>query len=67
MSLRGFHIFFILLSVLVSFGLAFYEFVAFRYGHALSDGLISAIAAVIAVLLAAYGVWFIRKPSPVAA
>jgi high-affinity K+ transport system ATPase subunit B len=63
MSLRGVHILFILLSVLLSFGFAAYEWMAYQRSGGLVDCLIAVIAAVIGAGLAAYGVWFVRKPS----
>ncbi len=61
MSLRGVHILFILLSVLLSFLLAAFELTVYRQGHALVDGVVASLSAAIGLGLAAYGIWFIRK------
>ena len=55
MSLRGFHIFFISLVTLFSFGIA-----AAVYGLGFDARFGEAVAA-FGVLVAVYGVWFIRK------
>jgi hypothetical protein len=55
MSLKGFHIFFIVLSILLAAGCAVWAFVN---GVALSFGIGACVAA---VGLIAYGVYFIRK------
>ena len=55
MSLKGFHIFFIFLSVLLAVGCAVWAFaneVAGPFGI---------VSCVIAVLLVSYGIYFIRK------
>ena len=55
MSLRGFHIFFISLVTLFSFGIAA---ALFALGF---DPRFGASCAVFGVVTAVYGVWFIRK------
>jgi len=61
MSLRGFHIFFITLSVLLSFGFAAFEFLVFRQGHATLDAVIGGFSAAAGLALAVYGTWFLKK------
>jgi hypothetical protein len=55
MSLKGFHIFFIVLSILLSIGCAAWSFVN---GVALAFGIGSCVTA---VGLIAYGIYFVRK------
>jgi hypothetical protein len=55
MSLRGFHIFFITLVTLFSFGISAAVF-ALGYDH-----LFATLLAVFGLIVAVYGVWFIRK------
>jgi len=55
MSLRGFHIFFISLVTLLSFVIA-----AAVYGLGF-DPLFGGLCAAFGVVIAMYGVWFIRK------
>jgi hypothetical protein len=55
MSLRGFHIFFISLVVLFSFIISA---IVFRLGF---NPIFGAGLAVFGVIVAVYGVWFIRK------
>jgi len=63
MSLRGVHIVFIVLSVLLSFGFAALGWTAYQQGGSVVELLVAIVSAVIGLGLAAYGVWFIRKPS----
>jgi hypothetical protein len=55
MSLRGFHIFFISLVVLFSFGTSA---AVFGLGF---DPRFGTVLAIFGVIVAIYGVWFIRK------
>ena len=55
MSLRGFHIFFISLVTLFSFGTS-----ATLFGLGFS-GLFGTLVGIFGVVVAVYGVWFIRK------
>jgi len=55
MSLRGFHIFFICLVTLLSFGIA-----AAVYGLGF-DGRFAMSCAGFGLVFALYGVWFVRK------
>jgi hypothetical protein len=55
MSLRGFHIFFISLVVLFSFGISA---AVFALGF---DPRFGTVLAIFGVIVAIYGVWFIRK------
>lgn len=55
MSLKGFHIFFIVLSILLAAGCAVWSFVN---GVGVAFGVISCL---VAVSLAIYGVYFVRK------
>ena len=55
MSLRGFHIFFISLVTLFSFGIAA---TVFGLGF---DPRFGAVLAAFGVVIAVYGIWFIRK------
>jgi hypothetical protein len=63
MSLRGVHILFIVLSVLLSFAFAAFEWMAYRQGGAVADLIVAVVSALIGGGLAAYGAWFILKPS----
>ena len=63
MSLRGVHIFFITLSVLLCFGFAYFEWTAFQRGRSVADGAVAAIAAAVGAGLLVYGVWFVKKSS----
>jgi hypothetical protein len=63
MSLRGVHILFIVLSVLLSFAFAAFEWMAYQQGGTAVDLIVAIVSAVIGAGLAIYGVWFIRKPS----
>ena len=55
MSLKGFHIFFIFLSILLAAGCAVWSFVN---GVALPFGVVSCV---VGVCLIVYGIYFIRK------
>ena len=55
MSLRGFHIFFISLVTLLSFAIAV---TLFQLGF---DARFGGMCAIFGVVIAVYGVWFIRK------
>ncbi len=55
MSLRGFHIFFITLVTLFSFGIAV---AVFGLGF---DARFGGLMATFGILIAVYGMWFIRK------
>jgi len=55
MSLRGFHIFFITLVTLFSFGIS-----AAVFGQGF-DHRFGALIALFGLVVAVYGVWFIRK------
>lgn len=61
MSLRGFHVVFVTLAVLVSLFFGVYEWSAYQQGHASIDIIVSGIAFGIAAGLLVYGVWFYRK------
>ena len=54
---------FIVLSVLLSFAFAVFEWMAYRQGGAVADCIVAIVSAVVGAGLAAYGVWFILKPS----
>lgn len=63
MSLKSFHIFFIVMAVLISFGFSAWAFTngdGPLGGSAVAAGTASAI---LGVLIAAYGAWFVIKKS----
>lgn len=55
MSLKAFHLFFIVLSILLAAGCAFWAFTAG------ASPLFGASCAVVAVALVIYGIFFVRK------
>jgi predicted RND superfamily exporter protein len=55
MSLRIFHLFFIIVSVLLAFGVA-----AWGWGQGAEQRMLTVVCAVLGVGLLAYGVWFVR-------
>jgi len=61
MSLRGVHILFITLSVLLAFGFAFFEANVYLQGKAVADLAASVVGALVGVALFAYGVWYVVK------
>jgi hypothetical protein len=63
MSLKSFHVFFILLAVLSSMGFALWVFT--RGGAELASGLgmMGVFSAAMGCALAGYGVWFVLKKS----
>ncbi len=63
MTLRGFHIIFITLSVLLAFSLAAFEYVVYSQSKGMIDGVIALVSALFGLGMASYGVWFIRKPA----
>lgn len=56
MSLRIFHLFFIVVSVLLAFGMA-----AWGWGQGADQRVLTAVCAVLGVALTVYGVWFVRR------
>ena len=61
MSLRGFHIVFVTMAVVVSLFFGLYEWSAYQQGHASVDIVVSGISFGIAAALVIYGFWFYRK------
>ncbi|HWL51843.1 MAG TPA: hypothetical protein VNQ90_05385 [Chthoniobacteraceae bacterium] len=61
MTLRGFHIVFIIISVILTLGLAYYEYVFFQRSGGVLDGALAAAFALVGATLTGYGVWFFRK------
>ena len=61
MTLRGFHILFILVATLLLFGLAAYEFWAWQRAHSALDLGFAAGLLVCGVGMGIYGAWYSRK------
>lgn len=61
MSLRGFHIVFITLSVILAFWFALFEYNAFVALKGTADLIAAVISALLGAGMLAYGVWFIQK------
>lgn len=61
MSLRGFHILFIVMATALTLAFGWWAFHAWRTTHAAGFGWTAAGAAIAAVALAGYGVAFYRK------
>lgn len=64
MTLRGFHIIFIIISVVLTLGLAYYEYVFFQKTGSGMDGALAVVLALVGATLAGYGIWFYRKSRP---
>ena len=63
MSLKSFHVFFIVMAVLISFGFSAW---AFTNGDGPLGGSATAagtVTAILGVVIAVYGVWFVIKKS----
>lgn len=63
MSLKYFHIFFITLSVILSWGTAAFEFQNYSGDKNLLNLGISVFAFAVGIGLLVYGAWFLRKTS----
>lgn len=61
MTLRGFHILFIIISVILTLGLAYYEYAIYQRTGAMLDGVLTLVFGLLGATLAGYGVWFFRK------
>jgi hypothetical protein len=61
MSLKAFHVVFVTASVLMAFGVAFWEIRAFQQGGRLMDLLLGAGAGLSGVGLLVYGRYFLKK------
>jgi hypothetical protein len=61
MSLRGFHIFFILCAIILSGWFAFWNYENYQVSNASPDLLTTAASALIAAGLVVYMVWFLKK------
>ena len=61
MSLKGFHLFFITAAILLSFGIAWLEYSAFRQEGAKVDAIMCVTQALLGLSLIGYGVSFMRK------
>ena len=61
MSLKAFHIFFILCSILLNMGLAVWQFETYQALHSLKSLALSTGFFISALGLAGYGVWFLKK------
>lgn len=61
MSLRAFHILFIILSTLLSFGFAVWAYGNYKISQSTTDLVLTVGGAVLGVALVIYGIWFIRK------
>ncbi len=61
MSLRGFHFFFIAVSILLSAGLGVFGFNSYQQNQELASLLFGVGSAIASVGLIVYGFWFSRK------
>jgi len=61
MSLRGFHIIFILIATLLCLGLAYFLYGGYRQTASAIEGVIALASLGSGLILGGYGVWFIRK------
>ena len=61
MSLKAFHIVFIVLSVLMAFGVAAIELQAFQEGNRISDLVLCIGSALAGAALVVYGRYFLKK------
>jgi len=61
MNIKGFHIVFITIAVIFSLWLALFEYNTYAVSRAISDLIVSVVSAVVGLVLAGYGVWFIQK------
>ena len=61
MSLRAFHIVFIILSTLLSFGFAMWSYGNFQVQKDATDAVLVAVSGAVGVGLIIYGVLFLRK------
>jgi hypothetical protein len=60
-SLKGFHVVFIIASILISFGFGAWCLVYGRADHDMGTLLLGSVSTAGGVGLIAYGVWFLRK------
>lgn len=61
MSLKVFHIVFVVLSTITAVGFGFWEIEAFRSGGGRGDLILGILSLACGVLLMAYGQWFLKK------
>ncbi len=61
MSLKSFHVFFIVLAVLSSLGFAVWTFTMGGAELASGPGALGVTSALASIVLAAYGVWFVMR------
>jgi len=61
MSLKAFHIFFIIISTLMSFSVGIWGVAAYRDTHTFGYLLMAVLCGIVGIALAAYGVIFLRK------
>lgn len=61
MSLKAFHIIFVLLSTLLSVGFALWAVLQYLHVHSLGFLAVAAGSIAFAVMLVCYGFWFLRK------
>ena len=61
MSLKGFHIFFVLASILLAFGVGLRETQNFLSEGKTADGVVGIGSFLLGVSLAAYLFWFVKK------
>ena len=61
MSLRAFHLFFIFVTMLLAFGLAWFEYTVFRQGRATVDLVICVAEFLVGAGFIAYAISFRRK------
>lgn len=61
MSLRFFHIIFIVLSTLLSFGFSVWLYGNYRAGNSTLELFFAIAAAAVGISLIGYGVWFFKK------
>ncbi len=63
MSLKSFHVFFLVVAVLLSAGVALWAFTVGEGRLTNANGIMGLVSAVIGVATAAYATWFVRKKS----
>lgn len=61
MSLRGFHILFILIATLLCLSLAYFVYAGYQQSASMTEGVVALGSLASGLILAGYGVWFIRK------
>lgn len=61
MNIKGFHIVFITLSVVLAVWLALYEYNTYAMSGKASDLIVSIVSGIAGAVMLGYGAWFIHK------